>query len=561
MYRKFNKILQCFSYVLFIILFSPSMANSTVAGSCRNFSDLLKAPVECVNLRAPSSSAAFKQEGAISKQDLRNISELRNSRIRLAGWLNKLTGDKEEKGGASKGLGGLFKSLKTGLPSAGTQSANQTQGGSSLFSQFGDGSSDAMDFICTKHKKKWAYDYPAPDTSLLAGDFKVPVDKLAAIFKTEFYKVKYVAVPNPQNFENGFDSLKIKELFLKFLSEKTPEILSQFKQMGQKSSSMSHGMKVQADAQFAYGLILLQFSDFVSNPSLPLSYIKRAWQEGQRGANYVWGALIFHGEAGMPRDVNKAANFVANANAGDEMERSRGGEDAEPFEPFPLAANLLVEISKDPAFKHKAMYALLRKDAEKFKRKWIRKRNTGSTLYRQATHLNYKSVVALEALAKALGLGEQYGEALVEVAKIKQDRNPNKQLVERSQRVKEELQELIAAELKKTEKLDADQIDALQKTADANRLVIIEVAATVAQLFMSQMAAGGMISPDTISDWGHVVPIIVKGKDTACDVRQELKVAYLTKQEGGKTLPEDVISQEEMEKAKAETDEDIDDDE
>ena len=50
------------------------------------------------------------------------------------------------------------------------------------------------------------------------------------------------------------------------------------------------------------------------------------------------------------------------------------------------------------------------------------------------------------------------------------------------------------------------------------------------------MAAGGMITPDTVSDLTYTVPIIVKGKDASCKVREYLRVDYLNKQERKKLL-------------------------
>jgi len=553
---KANKLISYFSYGLVFLYFFPSIASSNISGNCQGFNDPLKAPVECVNIPAHLANTPFEQEDAILRQGRKDVRESVNSVKRLAGWLDKVTGDKTEKGGASKGLGGLFKSLKIpnqGQSAAGTQSANTAQDDSSPFSRYSSASSEVMDFICTKHKREWAYDYPAPDTSLLAADFKVPVAELPTIFQEEFYKVKYTAVPNPQNFENSFDSPRIKELFLKFLSEKSPEILSQFKKIALESSSSSSGMTEQADAIFAYGLLVLQYSDQLSDASIPLRYIKKAWKKGQRGANYVWGALIFYGEAGLRRDVNIAANFVANANADPEADDRRGQDDgggAKSFEPFAPAAALLTKISMDPEFKHKEMYASLRKDAEQFKKKWIKKKNTGSALYRQATQLNYRSVVALEALAKALGLGKMYNEAAEQLLYIVQQRDPDRALVKKSLRVKETLVKAIKDELANRDKLDADEIAALQKTADANRRVTAQFAATVAQIFMSQMASGGMITPDTLSDWTYTVPMLVKGKDTSCQVREDLRVAYLNKQDGNKTLQEPPDSPEEQAKTK-----------
>ena len=479
---------------------------------------------------------------------------------RLAGWLDKLTGDKKQKGGASKGLGGLFKSLKVpnqgqsaaGMQSvAGTQSESGPQAASTAF----------MDFMCTDHKKTWAYEFPAPDTTLVAGDFKVPVAELPAIFKKGFSKVKYAAVPNPQNFKDSFDSPKVKELFLKFLSEKSPEVLSQFKKLSQKSSSSSRGIKEQADASFGYGLILLHYSDFVSDASTPLRYLKKAWKDGQRGANYVWGALIFYGEAGLRRDVNVAANFVANANAGDAQDNQGGQEetDSEPFQPFAPAAALLIKISKDPAFKYKGMYASLQKDAENFKRKWISKRNTGSALYRKATQLNYQSVLPLGALAKALDLGDKYNEVVAEMRFISQEQDQTQQLVERSLRIKEGFDKLILDELNKKKTLDAEQIVAVEKTEAANRIIGYKFFTVQNQFLMGFMASGGAINPGLVTDMAVMTGAMQGGIDASCKVRKDLKLAYQTKQEGNKTLAETAPSKEAIDKANEDL-KDLDDD-
>ncbi len=571
--KHFRKFLSYFSFGLVFLISFPSVSSSKCSENFKDFTDPREAPVECFNLRPISANAAFKKErvsanAAIKQERVSENAAIKQERVilglgrkdvggsrtsvkKVAGFLDKLKGDQNEKGGDSKGLGGLFKALKVPTPgqsAMGTQSA--TQDDSSAFGRYSSASSEIMDLLCAEHKREWSYDYPAPDTSLIAGDFKVSVSELSKVFQDEFYKVKYTSIPNPQTFENGFDSPKIKELFVRFLSEKSPEILSQFKKLAQISSSSTRGMKEQADAQFAYGLLLMQFSDHISDAAQPLQYIKQAWKNDQRGASYLWGALLFYGEAGLRRNVNVAANFVANAQAADEGDNFRGdgGSDAEPFEPFAPATTLLMEISKDPDFKHKEMYASLRADAEKFKQKWMKKKNTGSALNRQATQLNYRSVEALEKLAKALGLGKLYNEVLAEIALIKQERNPSKQLVERSLRVKEPLLEAIGDELEKRDKLDANEIAALQETEVANRIVISQYGATIAQIFMSQMAAGGMISPDTISDWAYTVPILVKGQETSCKVREDLKVAYLNKQEGNQALKETPDTPEQQEK-------------
>ena len=81
----------------------------------------------------------------------------------------------------------------------------------------------------------------------------------------------------------------------------------------------------------------------------------------------------------------------------------------------------------------------------------------------------------------------------------------------------------------------------MQITADANRRVIVQFAAAISQIFMSQMGPGGMITPDTVSDLTYTVPIIVKGKDASCKVREDLRVAYLNKQEGENSLAEEAF--------------------
>ena len=431
-----------------------------------------------------------------------------------------------------KGMGGMQKGTKIpSLPGSSGSPVSSSPSTSATAWKFEGLDGDKMDMLCNK-ERGWSYTYTPPDLSVLVSDFKVPLEKLPSLLEESSQSPGMRSVPDFQAFEEGFNTEKIKELFQRFLSEKSPETLSQFKKI---SGSDSSGQKEQDDAIFGYGLILLHYRQYLRNPSLPIQYIKRAALKGQKGGSYVWGAFHFYGEAGVRRDVNIAGNFVKNAQelpeqeSEDDVGGSSGGGPI--FKAFKPATILLTEIGKDPEFKYRKMYASLEKQAAEMKKEVDRvgKIKSGSDLYKQVIRLNVRTIEARAELASVLGLTSKYNEMTAEIEFIKQEQNPDYAIVEKSFRIKKNVDEMLIKELAKKEQLSADQRVALKTAEKSNRQLVGQASLLTTNFFMTAMAggAGTVFSAEFLSDAGRVLTGVNDSINTSCEVRDSIKVAAI----------------------------------
>ena len=433
----------------------------------------------------------------------------------LAFNLNKLLGGKLP-GAASSGTPG-------GLPGGAKQEGEHKQVNSAF-----------LDFMCSGKVDPKEFMHDAADDDLrkirqaVAKDFDRSVEDTQAVLAQDGAGTLRWA-EGLDFYKEAFDGDVIKRLFKNFIVQRENRIEIAGKIRYAIALNEDDPLEArddltdedQIDASFAYALILAHYGKWNKKQSFTEGLLKSAYESDSKGANYVWGRRLYHGD-GVPKNVNLAANILASST------QVENEEDV-----WEETKSLWNIIAVDPGFKHHQRYRNMAGQAAKMKAGVKRDlaKTQGSAGIKLLWRMEKLQAGAMEKLSKAFGFAKEYAEEAEEYKDLLNQANPDQQVVDKMVSMSEELHEFVLKNIGNTQKeLDPQGI----KMARDARKDIVKVA-YINQLWMAKIMSGGirgsgLAGGNLLSSVGSIAKPLANAMNNACGLYNAMD-AYMDAKE------------------------------
>jgi len=281
--------------------------------------------------------------------------------------------------------------------------------------------------------------------------------------------------------------------------------------------------KDRVDAKFAYSLILGHYNTQHKRQGYAEGLLKAAYDAEVLGALYVWGLRMYEGY-GVPKNINGAANFVANASRRvqdlDE-EAQENGEDE--VERWPEPDNLWNRFATDPRYEGHDRYKSLSKMGAKVRASLEKamKKNTGTKTQNEIKELEKIRKDAEKRLRKAFGIADQIAEEANDLKNISSEKSF---VIKKTRSVSEKASLAVAKQIATTEKdLNPKGLKAVASAHDRVRYVVGQSGRLLSSFMAAPLAGGfGELINTTIS--------VGKSLNLACQLNNAI-VVYKEKKE------------------------------
>jgi len=246
-----------------------------------------------------------------------------------------------------------------------------------------------------------------------------------------------------------------------------------------------------SDAKFAYALIMGHYDKHHKKQSYAESLLKAAYDADNLGALYVWGRRIYLGE-GVPKNVNRAANFIQSAHS--TVEDLIQENDEMPGDRWEEPGKLWNLFATDLEYEDHKMWDSMREAAGNIRAELEKEkeRNSGSQARKEIDKLERIRKNSEKMLQDAFDIAGDIAARTTELRDLKNQAKSESTVVKKTISISDETSKTTANLIKTIDKdLDPSGMKKVDLAHQNVRYVIAQTAQALAS-WMSSGLSGGL---------------------------------------------------------------------